>query len=95
MSKIKEYLIHDINNLDEHDIRKLYIYVRTHLIANIPGLQDPLEWSYNKDCAVPSPFETTPKSCTTCNSKGMDAYECYCCKQNELCYYEAQDFAQS
>ena len=54
-----------------------------------------LERSDNKDCAVPSPFETTPKSCATCNSKGMDAYECYCCKQNELCYYEAQDFAQS
>ena len=51
--------------------------------------------SYNKDCAVPSPFETTPKSCATCNSKGMEAYECHCCKQNGLCYYEAHDFAQS
>ena len=51
--------------------------------------------SHNKDCAVPHPSDATPKSCATCNSKGMDAYECYCCKQNNMCYYEAQDFAQS
>lgn len=39
----KKYLLRDIEHLSNHDISKLYKYVRRYLIAEIPGLVDPLE----------------------------------------------------
>jgi hypothetical protein len=43
----KELLIKDINkdleNMDLHEVGKVYKYIRTHIIANIPGLKDPME----------------------------------------------------
>lgn len=40
---VKEYLLRDIEHLSHRDIAKLYRYVRRYLIADIPGLVDPLE----------------------------------------------------
>jgi hypothetical protein len=43
MSKIKEYIIQDLDRLTPVELTKVYKYIRTHLIANIPGLEDPME----------------------------------------------------
>lgn len=51
METIRQYLIDDIEHLPMKDIHKLYKYVRTHLVANIDGLIDPLETSPNSDRA--------------------------------------------
>lgn len=39
----KKCLLRDIEHLSSHDISKLYKYIRRYLIADIPGLVDPLE----------------------------------------------------
>lgn len=41
---VLELLIKDIKTLPNNDIAKLYKYVRRHLIANIEGLTDPLDY---------------------------------------------------
>ena len=46
---VREYLIEDVKNLSEHDVNKLYKYVRRYLVANIEGLIDPLETSSNSE----------------------------------------------
>lgn len=40
----KKYLLRDLEHLSNHDISKLYKYVRRYLIAEIPSLDDPLEF---------------------------------------------------
>jgi len=40
---VKGFLLEDIEKLTDDEIAVLYKYVRTHMIANIPNLPDPLE----------------------------------------------------
>lgn len=42
-NNMREYLLEDIKHLSDHDVGKLYKYVRRYLVANIEGLVDPLE----------------------------------------------------
>jgi hypothetical protein len=70
MSKIRGYLIEDINKLDENEIHKLYKYVRIYLIADIPELKDPLERIKKIDyvkCAeeINSAFLSSKEICNT------------------------------
>ena len=82
----------DISKLETYSKpHKVYIPSKHGSFVKSADLEQLLETAQNSDYAVtPS---ASPKSCATCNSKGMDAYECYCCKQEGMCYYEAQDFA--
>ena len=68
-SKIRDYLKQDIDILSSEDVRKLYNYVRRHLIANIEGLKDPLERSGNSDYT----------KCPACGEISLMAGECNEC----------------
>ena len=46
---VRDYLIEDIKHLSDHDVNKLYKYVRRYLVANIEGLVDPLETASDSD----------------------------------------------
>lgn len=76
----RDYLIEDIKGLPANDISKLYKYVRTHLIANIDGLKDPLEHSHN------SASMQLPKSCKKCRIKKVCTadYETEQCWKNTV-----------
>ena len=49
---VRNYLIEDIKHLSDHDVNKLYKYVRRYLVAKIEGLVDPLETASNKKYMV-------------------------------------------
>ncbi len=40
---VRDYLIEDIKHMSQHDVCKLYKYVRRYIVADIEGLIDPLE----------------------------------------------------
>jgi len=39
---IKEYIIDDLDKLTSKELSKVYKYIRTHHIAEIPNIKDPL-----------------------------------------------------
>jgi len=78
---VKDYLIEDIKHLSDHDVNKLYKYVRRYLVANIDGLVDPLETTSNSDYA---------KSCE-CGSKATIMICEKCNKSTEI--FDYPDFA--